>query len=157
MTFNPENLKRNDHVGRNLHPQFQLDEIEERNYKDILKRQADEKPFTIIRKNNSRATIIKINHLRASADEAIKFKEFMQINIHQGHLDFIIDFSTCEFMDSTFLGAVILITKKLNLSNGSLSLVADQLKLKVLHALIELSKILSVYSSLEEAEKKYLQ
>jgi anti-anti-sigma regulatory factor len=156
MTYNTENIKRNDHLGRNLHPQFQLDEAEARNYRDILKRQADEKPFTIIKKNNIRATIIKINHLRASANEAIKFKEFMQVNIHQGHLEFIIDFSNCEFMDSTFLGSVILITKKLNLANGSLSLVADPLKLKVLHALIELSKILSVYPNLEEAEKKYL-
>jgi anti-anti-sigma regulatory factor len=156
MTYHTENIKRNDHLGRNLHPQFQLDETEARNYRDILKRQADEKPFTIIKKANIRATVIRINHLRASADEAIKFKEFMQVNIHQGHLEFIIDFSNCEFMDSTFLGAVIVITKKLNLANGSLSLVADPIKLKVLHTLIELSKILSVYPSLEEAEKKYL-
>lgn len=155
MTYSTENIKRNDYLGRNLHPQFQLDEAEERNYKDILKRQADEKPFTIIKKNNISATIIRINHLRASAEEAIKFKEFMQVNIHQGHNEFIIDFSNCEFMDSTFLGAVILISKKINAINGSLSLVADPFKLKVLHALIELNKIFSVYSKVEEAEIKY--
>ena len=156
MTYNSENVKRNDYLGRSLHPQFQLDEIEARNYQDILKRQADEKPFTIIKKNNVRATIVKINHLRVSAAEAIKFKEFMQVSMHQGHSEFIIDFSNCEFMDSTFLGSVIMITKKINLSNGSLCLVADPAKLKVLHALIELNKILKVYTTLEAAENTYL-
>lgn len=156
MAYTSENIKRNDYLGRNLHPQFQLDETEAKNYRDILKRQADEKPFTIIKKNNIRATIITINHMRASAEEAIKFKEFMQVNIHQGHVEFIIDFSNCEFMDSTFLGAIIIVSKKLNSVNGSLSLVADPTKLKVLHALIELKKILNVYSNKEEAENNYL-
>ena len=157
MSFNSGNKQYNDYVVRNLHPQFQLDEIEARNYKDILKRQADEKPFTIIKKNNISAIIVKINHLRASADEAIKFREFMQVNIHQGHLEFILDFSNCEFMDSTFLGAVILVTKKINAANGSLVLVADPSKLNVLHALVELNKILRVYTSIEEAENNYLK
>jgi hypothetical protein len=53
------------------------------------------------------------------------------------------------------LGAIIIITKKINSVNGCLSLVADPLKLKVLHALIELNKILSVYSTLGEAENQY--
>lgn len=156
MSLISGNKQHNDYLVRNLHPQFQLDEAEARNYKDILKRQADEKPFTIVKKDGVSATIVKINHLRASAEEAVKFKEFMLINIHQGHKDFIIDFSDCEFMDSTFLGSVILVTKKVNSNEGSLVLVADPQKLKVLYTLIELNKILTVFTNREEAENNYL-
>ena len=74
-------------------------------HKAIIKQQADDKSFTFIKNNDVDATIIRINHIRASAEEAITFKDFMLVNIHQGHRQFIIDLTNCEFMDSTFLGS----------------------------------------------------
>jgi len=139
----------------NLRPQFELNEFEERNYREILKRQADENPFTFIRRNDSRATIVRVNHIRAASEEAKVFREFTLINIHQGHKEFIIDLSKCEFMDSTFLGTIILLTKRLRLENGSIILVADSQKLKVIHALVELSKILKVFNTIDEAVSEF--
>ena len=144
-----------DYITKNLRPQFELDDVESENYRAILKRQADDKPFTFIKRNDTEATILRVNHLRATAEEAIKFKEFMLINIHQGHRDFIIDLLNCEFMDSTFLGAIIMVTKKIRNDNGSLLLVADPQKLKLLHAFVELKKILSVHSTIDEAVNEY--
>lgn len=143
--------QRPEYAVSDLRPQFELDAVEARNYQDILRRQADDKPFSYIRRSDTESTILRVNHLRASAEEAIKFKEFMMINIHQGHRQFIIDLSTCEFMDSTFLGAIIMVTKKLRLENGTLSLVADPQKIKVLYALKELDKILKVFKTIDEA------
>ncbi|MCB0746325.1 MAG: STAS domain-containing protein [Ignavibacteriae bacterium] len=75
----------------------------------------------------------------------------MLVNIHQGHRNFIIDLTNCEFMDSTFLGSIIVIAKKLRALNGQLTLVADPQKLKVLYTLTELSKMLNVEKTLNEA------
>lgn len=134
-----------------FHAQFEINEMEALFHKAILKQQADDKPFTFVKNSDVDATIIRINHIRASAEEAIKFKEFMLVNIHQGHRNFIIDLTNCEFMDSTFLGSIIVIAKKLRALNGQLTLVADPQKLKVLYTLTELSKMLNVEKTLNEA------
>ena len=99
-------------------------------------------------------SIVKVNHARATMEEAQTFKEMMFAMIHQGHRDFIIDLTSCNFMDSTFLGAIILITKKNQPLDGSVVLVAKHEKLKVLYALKELSKILSIYETIDEAINK---
>lgn len=140
---------------RASHPQFQIDELEVKKHRNILNQESDEKPFLIKKVKNINATIVRINRLRASAEEANNFQKFMMEYIEKGYSEFIIDFSNCEFMDSTFLGAVIIVTKKINLDDGSLVLVADPKKLKVLHALVELSKILKVYTTMDDALKGF--
>lgn len=134
-----------------LSPQFELNEMEATFHQAILKQQADDNPFTISRRSETNSTIVIVNHARASMEEAQTFKEMMFAMIHQGHRDFIIDLSNCNFMDSTFLGAIILITKKNLPLDGSIVLVAKPEKLKVLYALKELSKILSIYETIDEA------
>ncbi len=119
----------------NLSSKIELNEMEAVFHQAILKQQADDNPFTFIKRNESNATILIVNHVRATLEEAQKFKEIMLAVIYKGHRDFIIDLTNCEFMDSTFLGAIILVAKKAALTRGSLVLVAEPQKLKVLYAL----------------------
>ncbi len=137
----------------NYHPHFEIKEMDALFNDAILKQQADDNPLTFIRRKDTNATILRVNHLRASLEEAKKFREFMILNIHQGHNEFIIDLTKCEFMDSTFLGAIILVSKKLRAENGKIILVADPQKLKVLHTLNELNKVFQIYSTIDEAVK----
>jgi anti-anti-sigma regulatory factor len=53
-------------------------------------------------------------------------------------------------MDSTFLGAIIQVSKKLMKVNGKMVLIANPEKLKILYALNELKKILTVAESIDE-------
>ncbi|MCB0746324.1 MAG: hypothetical protein KDC90_02575 [Ignavibacteriae bacterium] len=54
-----------------FHAQFEINEMEALFHKAILKQQADDKPFTFVKNSDVDATIIRINHIRASAEEAI--------------------------------------------------------------------------------------
>jgi len=138
-------------ISWNLPPQFELNELEQKFHTAILKRQADDKPITIQKSINSEAMIFIVNHLRASVNEAKSFRELLLVSINQGNKKFIVDLSNCQFIDSTYLGAIILMLKKINSEGGYLSLVANPQKLKILHAFQELHKILKVHSSIEEA------
>jgi anti-sigma B factor antagonist len=139
----------------NLPPQFELNDMEAVFHQAILKQQADDNPFTFIRRSETNATILRVNHVRATMDEAQKFKEIMFAVMHKGHREFILDLSNCEFMDSTFLGAIILVSKKNIHNNGSIVLVAESQKLKVLYALKELDKVLRIYETIDEAVNEF--
>jgi len=136
---------------KNLPPQFELDDYEERAYQKILKRQADENPFTYIRRSGTNATIFRVNHTRVSIEEAAKLREFLTINMVKGHIDFIIDMSICEFMDSTFFGSIIMMAKKIKKKEGTISVVAVPQNLKILSTIEMLDDLLKVYPTIDEA------
>ncbi len=149
--FSPQPKVQNNNFLQNLPPQFELNDYEERTYQAILKRQADENPFSFIRSSDTDATIFRVNHIRVSTEEAKKLQEFLTINMVKGHTDFIIDMSICEFMDSTFFGSIIMMAKKIKKKGGSLSVVAIPQKLKILNTIQILENLLKVYSTIEEA------
>lgn len=148
---NTDKNPRFSHTISDLHPQFEMNEMESYFHKEILKRQADDNPFSYINRNDTDATIFKINHLRVEIEEAKKVREFLLVNVQKGHRKFIIDLTNCEFMDSTFLGAIIQVSKKISVDNGRIILAADPKKIKILHALKELSNFLTITSSVDEA------
>ena len=149
--FSSESSAQNNDFFKNLPAQFELNDYEEQSYHAILKRQADENPFTFIRRTDTDATIFRVNHIRVSIEEAQKLREFLTINMVKGHSDFIIDMSYCEFMDSTFFGSIIMMAKKIKKKGGSISIVAIPQKLKILSTIHILEKLLKVYSTIEEA------
>jgi anti-anti-sigma regulatory factor len=51
---------------------------------------------------------------RATLAKAVKFKEFVGDIITSGSAKIIIDLSICEYVDSTFLGAMVALLKKVN-------------------------------------------
>lgn len=144
------------HTLGGMHPQFCMNEMEDYFHKEILKRQADDNPFTFIRRSDTDATIFRINHLRLQIEEAKQVRDFLLINIQKGHKEFIIDITNCEFMDSTFLGAIIQVSKKINRENGKIILAADPEKIRILHALKELNKYLTITSSVDESVMYFL-
>jgi len=150
-SFSPQPCIQNNDFFKNLPAQFELNDYEEKTYQQILKRQADENPFTFIRRSDTNATIFRVNHIRVSMEEATKLKEFLTINMVKGHSDFIIDMSICEFMDSTFFGTIIIMAKKIKKKGGSISVIAIPKKLRVLSTIKMLENLLKVYSTIEEA------
>lgn len=67
----------------------------------------------------------EINLNRASLKEAVTFKERIFDNIIHNHLDIIIDMSTPQFIDSTFLRNLVLIHKILKEKSDRLRIVTN--------------------------------
>lgn len=95
--------------------------------------------------------IEKVNLTRASLKEALTFKQRIFDDIIFNHLDIIIDLSTCHFIDSTFLGTLVLINKKLLEKSGRLRIVTNSPRVIDLMEQSGLTKFLKIFSSMEEA------
>lgn len=56
--------------------------------------------------------IENVNIARATSKETIVFREKINTDLRKGNKKFIIDLSKCDFIDSSFMGALVLCTKK---------------------------------------------
>jgi len=66
--------------------------------------------------------IYSVELVRATIKEAEEFKKILTQEIESGTRDLIVDLSFCEFIDSTFLGALVVSLKRLLGVNGSMKL-----------------------------------
>lgn len=141
--------------GSGSSPQFDLETLENKFYAAIQKQQADDKPFTISKRENCEALIVTVNPFTLAVEEAKKFRDLLTVSIKRGNNKFIIDLHNAHVMDSTFLGSVIVVLKKLKTINGKLVIVADPEKLKIFHTFTELNKILNVFADIDSAINKF--
>ena len=137
-------------------PQLNSGSFMEKFQEAIQQKKTDENPFSLFKRNDIDVLIIKINHVTVTVNEAKKLKELLAISIKKENRNFIIDLSNTHVIDSTFLGAVILGLKKINQIGGKLAVVADPMKLKILHSFTELYKVLNIQSTLDSAVKEFI-
>lgn len=140
-----------EHPIKNLFPQYERGDFEAELYEDMVKRKLDEKPFEFLQRNGVDALMIKTLKDRATITEANKLKEIIFPSIQKGSNKIILDLSHCEFMDSTFLGLIILVEKKLTKDKGKMVLVIDCDKVKIFHVMTEMKKYIDIYKTLDEA------
>lgn len=76
--------------------------------------------------------------------EVSKFKEEIYSKISTGCSELVIDFSKCTFIDSTGLGAIVSVFKRLNEKNGELSLEHMQPYVKELFAMTRLDHVMKI-------------
>ena len=96
-----------------------------------------------------------VNLSRATYKEASKLKKNLDELINNKQKKIIVDISQCEFIDSTFLGVLVLSLKSSAKIGGDLRLVKPD---KVVKALMEKAGTLNVfnlYDTLDEAMKSY--
>ena len=75
--------------------------------------------------------IEKLNLKRPSTKEAGELKKLLLDKINNGTKKILIDLNSCEYMNSSFLGTIIFIYKKLSESDGQLKLVTSQTEIKI--------------------------
>ena len=95
--------------------------------------------------------IIEVDLFRASIEDAVKFRKILDREMADGYNNIVIDLSTCSFIDSTFIGALVVTLKKLKLMDGQLRLVITN---KTIQNAVHLSKtvdIFNTYYTLDEA------
>ena len=95
--------------------------------------------------------VVKVDLIAATLRDAqplwIEFENCMLFN----HSKIIIDLSTCVHIDSTFIGMIIKIFKRVNENYGKLSLVFPQLSSIEALRVVGIKKIIECYENLEEA------
>ncbi len=96
-----------------------------------------------------------VNLERATLKEAEDFKKILIKDIEEGSRKLVVDLSQCEFIDSTFLGALVVSLKKVTSLGGDLKLIGFQ---PAVHAMFELTRMFRVFetfTSKEDAIKSY--
>jgi len=100
-------------------------------------------------------SVVKVNLSRATMDSAPEFREFLSALIEKEDKLVIVDLSSCDFLDSSFLGALVFGLKKLKAEGGNLKVViATQAPAGIL-SLTKMDQVFSVFNDLDEAIASY--
>lgn len=93
----------------------------------------------------------KVNLDKATLKEAVKFKERLLDDATAGYSRIIVDFSKCSYIDSSIIGALVILLKKLKESNGELKVVIPKTDSFQFLTDTGLSKTFDLYHALNEA------
>jgi anti-anti-sigma factor len=99
--------------------------------------------------------IEKVNFSRATFKEAQIFKNRLEFDMLRGNLKIIIDLSDCEYIDSTFLGTLVVVLKKMGERSGEIKYVIPQPSALYLFKITGLYSVLNLYRNTEEAVESF--
>jgi anti-anti-sigma factor len=97
-----------------------------------------------------------VNITRATLKEAEDFKQVLLKDIELGWRKIVVDLTECEFIDSTFLGALVVSLKRITGLGGDLKLVGFQSAVSMMFQLTRMSRVFETFSSKEEAIKSFV-
>jgi len=104
-----------------------------------------------IRSEKKGIILFRVNLIRATLKEAEEFKNMLKKDIDSGKNKFVIDLSFCEFIDSTFLGTIVISLKKVTAIGGDIKLVGFQPAVRSMLELTRISKVFETFESTDEA------
>ncbi len=88
------------------------------------------------------------------ASNVAQFKEAIQPHMAD-HPCLVIDLSPVEFMDSSGLGAMLSVLKKIDLIHGDLKLCGLSRKVRALFELVRMQRIFEIFNDRQEALKSF--
>ncbi len=106
-----------------------------------------------IREQHGDIVVEVVNLSRATLKEAEEFKQTLAHDILMGARKIVVDLSDCEFIDSTFLGALVVSLKKITGLGGDLRLVGFQ---PAVHSMFELTRMYRVFEAFKTKEEAIL-
>ena len=99
--------------------------------------------------------IEKVNLLRATTVEASIMKKRLFDNIHLSKNKIIVDISRCDFVDSSFLGALVISLKRTRETGGNIKIVTGSSIVKETLHITGFLRVFENYSSVEDALQSY--
>ena len=87
--------------------------------------------------------VIIVNISRATLKEAKSFKSLIDDELKKNKRKIIIDLSACEFIDSTFIGVLVVTLKKVSEAGGELRLVQPK---SIAHSTLEATGTLNIFN-----------
>jgi anti-sigma B factor antagonist len=108
-----------------------------------------------IKKEIGSALLITIEDKEANLSNSDRFKELVLEEVTKGSINLIVSFENVEYLDSSFLGALVAILKQLIPLKGKLTLINLNGDILNLFELTRLDKIFALRSSLDVALLDY--
>lgn len=99
--------------------------------------------------------IEKVNFVRATIKEASEFRDRVYESIAMKQYKIIVDLSTCEFIDSTFLGALVMILKRISEKGGELKIVVPGTEAFEIMNTMGLYRVFNIYHSTTDALRSF--
>ena len=99
--------------------------------------------------------VIVIEDKEANLSKAEQFKELMLQEVESGARNLIISFKNVEYLDSSFLGALVAVLKKLLPLNGKLVITDLNDDILNLFTLTRLDKIFTLKSTLQTSLENF--
>lgn len=101
-------------------------------------------------------TIIKVNLKRATVDVVKDFKNFLfNLIDNDQKKKIILDLSNVEFVDSSFLGAVVSGLKKVTAIKGDIKVVELQAPVRAMFELTRLYKVFEIFDNKQDAVNSF--
>jgi anti-anti-sigma factor len=104
---------------------------------------------------NADVAIVHVYLNRATLAKAVLFKDFVTEIINGGISKIVVDLSVCEYVDSTFLGAMVAVLKKANTMSGDLRLVYNKEMPSLVFVLTRMDKVFKVFPGLDDAVESF--
>lgn len=99
--------------------------------------------------------VIGINLARATLQEAKSFKQLLFNAIEKGERKIVVDFSQCDFVDSTFLGGLVVSLKRMTQAGGDIKLVGFRPAVRSMMELTRMHKVFDSYDNVNDAVKSF--
>ncbi len=93
--------------------------------------------------------------MRAILNEAIAFRKMVEEEIKSGHTKLVIDLSKCDYIDSTFFGAIIVASKMLIDIGYKLKVVKPTIVGEYIFTYTDTPNLFDKYKTREEAIKSF--
>ena len=99
--------------------------------------------------------VIAVNLTRPTINEAIAFRKIVEGEINSGRTKLVIDLSKCDFIDSTFFGAIIVGAKMLIDLGYKLKVVKQTIVEEFIFTHAYTSRVFDIYKTREDAIKSF--
>lgn len=99
--------------------------------------------------------VVAVELQRATLNEAEEFKKILLGQIDMGGKKLVVDLSMCGFIDSTFLGALVVTLKKITQHQGDLKLVGFQPAVQSMFELTRMYRIFEAFNNTKDAIKSF--
>jgi anti-anti-sigma factor len=110
----------------------------------------------ITSKTQDGITIEIVNVSRATMKEAKVLRTLLLGDIDLGCRKLIVDLSRCQFIDSTFLGSLVISLKAMNAVGGNFKLAGIQKEVETMFHITRLDKLFQSYRTREEAINSFI-
>jgi anti-anti-sigma factor len=107
------------------------------------------------RTEKGEVVVIKVNLNRATLKEAEEFKISLMNELQRDKKKLVVDLSNCDFIDSTFLGTLVVTLKKVTSTGGDLRLVGFRPAVSSMFELTRMFRVFETFQTSEEAVKSF--
>lgn len=95
--------------------------------------------------------VVSVYLTRATLKDAMAFRDYILDLIKKSNLRIIVDLSFCDYIDSTFLGALVASLKKISSMKGDLQLIYNNKASSMIFEMTNMNRVFKIHNTLNEA------